>query len=220
MVTGTIPLFGNLASTFFDSGATHSFISSTYDKLCSLITQPLDQNITVSTPAGDVVTCRKIAMDCPIVIEGRISLANLAVFHMLGFEISLGMDWLSKYYAQINCRQKEVVFHLPNDVEFKFRGNHVRATPPILLAIQARRCIRNGAPTFLAYIKAESGGEHKLEDIPIVSGYPDVFAKITSCLPPDREIEFTIDLMSGTQPIHKAPYEMAPFEIKGVEDTT
>jgi hypothetical protein len=58
VVTGTIPLFGNLASTLFDSNATHSFISTTYVKLCSMITQPLNQNITVSTPTGDVVTCR------------------------------------------------------------------------------------------------------------------------------------------------------------------
>jgi len=60
VVTGTIPLFGNFASILFDSGATQSFISSTYVKLCSIITQPLDQNITVSTPAGDEVTCRKL----------------------------------------------------------------------------------------------------------------------------------------------------------------
>jgi hypothetical protein len=48
VVTGTIPLFGKLASTLFDSGATHSFISSTYVKLCSITTKPLNQNITVS----------------------------------------------------------------------------------------------------------------------------------------------------------------------------
>jgi len=121
---------------------------------------------------------------------------------------------LSKYYAQINCKQKEVVFHLPNDVEFKFCGTRVRATPPILSAIQVRWSIRNGALDFLAYIKVESGGERKLEDIPIVSGYPDVFAEITLGLPPDLEIEFTIDLMPGTQPIQKAPYRMGPFELK------
>jgi hypothetical protein len=59
VVTGTIPLFGKLASTLFDSGATHSFISSTYVKLCSMTTQPLNQNITVSSPTENVVTCRK-----------------------------------------------------------------------------------------------------------------------------------------------------------------
>jgi hypothetical protein len=47
VVIGTIPLFGKLTSALFDSGATHSFISSTYVKLCSITTQPLNQNIIV-----------------------------------------------------------------------------------------------------------------------------------------------------------------------------
>jgi hypothetical protein len=92
VVTGTIPLFGKLASTLFDSGATHSFISSTCVKLCSMNTQPLNQNITISTPAGDVVTCRKFIENCPIVIGDSVLPANLAVFPMLGFDIILGMD--------------------------------------------------------------------------------------------------------------------------------
>jgi hypothetical protein len=53
-----------------------------------------------------------------------------------------------------------------------------------------------------------------LEDIPVVCDYPDVFAKVVTGLPPDCEIEFTIDLIPGTQPIHKAPYRMAPAELK------
>jgi len=179
-----------------------------------MITQPLNQIITVSTLAGDVVTCRKFIEDCPIVIEDRVLPENLAVFQMLGFDIILGMDGLSKYYASIDCRKKEVIFHPPSDVEFKFCGSRVRATPPLLSAIQARRSIRNGAPAFLAYIKAEPEEEHKLENIPVVCDYPDVFAEVTTGLPPDREIEFTIDLMPGTQPIHKAPYRMAPSKLK------
>jgi hypothetical protein len=214
VVTGTVPLFGKLASTLFDSGATYSFISSTYVKLCSMTTQPLNQNIIVSTPAGDVVTCRKFIEDCPIIIGDRVLLANLVVFQMLGFDIILGMDWLLKYYANIDCRKKEIIFRSPSDEEFKFCGSRVQATPPLLSAIQARCSIRSGGQAFLAYIKVEPEGDRKLEDIPIVRNYPDVFAKATTGLPHDREIEFTIDLMSGTQPMHKAPYRMAPSELK------
>jgi hypothetical protein len=198
VVIGTVPLFSKLASTLFDSGATHSFISSTYVKLCSMDTQPLNQNITVSTPAGEVVTCRKFIENCPIIIGDRVLSANLVVFQMLGFDIILGMDWLSQYYANIDCRKKEVIFRSPSKEEFKFCGSQVRATPPLLSAIQARRSIRSGEQAFLAYIKAEPVGECKLEDIPVVRDYLDVFAEVTTGLPPDREIEFTIDLMPGT----------------------
>jgi hypothetical protein len=90
----------------------------------------------------------------------------------------------------------------------------MRATPPLLSAIQARRSIRCGAQAFLAYIKVEPEGEHKLEDIPVVHDYPNVFTEVTTGLPPNREIELTIDLMLGTQSIYKAPYPMAPTELK------
>ena len=58
------------------------------------------------------------------------------------------------------------------------------------------------------------GNDLKLEDIPIVKDYPDVFPKDLPSLTPEREVEFTIDLAPGTAPISKAPYRMAPLEIK------
>jgi hypothetical protein len=148
VVTGTIPLFGKVASTLFDSGATHSFISSTYVKLCSMTPRPLNQSITVSTPTGNIVTCRKSIENCPIFIGDRVLPANLAVFQMLGFDVILGMEWLSKHYANIDCRKKEVVFRSPSEEEFKFCRSRVRATPPLLSAIQARRSISCGAQAF------------------------------------------------------------------------
>ncbi|RVW84176.1 Retrovirus-related Pol polyprotein from transposon 17.6, partial [Vitis vinifera] len=54
----------------------------------------------------------------------------------------------------------------------------------------------------------------KLEDIPIVREYPDVFPEDLPGLPPEREVEFTIDLVPGTGPMSKAPYRMAPVELK------
>jgi hypothetical protein len=63
-------------------------------------------------------------------------------------------------------------------------------------------------------VTAKPEAERKLEDIPVACDYPDLFAEVVIGLPPDREIEFTIDLILGTQPIHKAPYCMAPAELK------
>jgi hypothetical protein len=103
VVTGTIPLFGSLACTLFDSGATHSFVSATYAKICNMCFEPLRQNITVATPVGDSLICSKVVEDCPISIGRRILLANLVVFKMLGYDVILGMDWLSKHHASIDC---------------------------------------------------------------------------------------------------------------------
>ena len=57
----------------------------------------------------------------------------------------------------------------------------------------------------------------KLDDIPIVRDYPDVFSEELSGLPPKREVEFTIKLVSGTTLVSKTPYRMAPLELKELE---
>jgi hypothetical protein len=69
----------------------------------------------------------------------------------------------------------------------------------------------------LAYVTTKPEVEARWEDIPVVRDFPDVFAKISG-LPLDREIEFTIELLLGTQPVHKAPYRMAPIELRGLKE--
>jgi len=101
--------------------------------------------------------------------------------------------------------------------EFTFYGSNVRSTPPLLSAIQAIKNVREGAQAYLAYVQAKPEVRTSLEDIPVVCNYPDVFSEVTG-LPPDREVEFSIDLMPGTQPIHKAPYRMAPTELRELKE--
>jgi len=70
--------------------------------------------------------CKHLVEDCPIVIEGRKPPAILVVFKMLGFDVILGLDWLSKHYASIDCQEKVVTFRPPGDVEFCFDGAECR----------------------------------------------------------------------------------------------
>ena len=58
----------------------------------------------------------------------------------------------------------------------------------------------------------------KLDDTPIVREFPDVFPEDLPGIPIDREIEFSIDLLPGTSPISKAPYRMAPTELKELKE--
>lgn len=74
--------------------------------------------------------CRKFIEDCLIVIRDRVLPANLAVFQILGFDIILGMDWLSKYYANIDCRKKKLFFahrvrHNSNFVDLEYKPLHL-----------------------------------------------------------------------------------------------
>ena len=67
---------------------------------------------------------------------------------------------------------------------------------------------------YLAYAIEVRDSGSRLEDIPVVREFSDVFPEDLPRIPPDREIDFQIELAPGTEPISKAPYRMAPLELK------
>nr|XP_010914586.1 acetolactate synthase 2, chloroplastic-like [Elaeis guineensis] len=77
---------------------------------------------------------------------------------------------------------------------------------PSSIAIRAKRLLVKGCEGFLVTILDTQDKKLKLEDIPVVKEFFDIFSDDLLGLPPDREIEFSIDLISGTSPISKAPY--------------
>ena len=83
----------------------------------------------------------------------------------------------------------------------------------MISVLRASSLLRKGCQGFLAYVVNEEN-DLKLEDITIVRDYPDVFLENLPGLPLEREVEFTIDLAPGIAPISKAPYRMAPMELK------
>ena len=84
----------------------------------------------------------------------------------------------------------------------------------MISAITAKRLLRKGCQAYLAHVIDTKLEGPKLENIPIVSEFPDVFLEELPGLPPDREIEFSIELQPGTPPLSQAPYRMAPAELK------
>ncbi|XP_040930624.1 uncharacterized protein [Gossypium hirsutum] len=77
-----------------------------------------------------------------------------------------------------------------------------------------QRLIRKGNEVFLAYVLDTRGSKPKLEQLSVVNEFPDVFPEEFLGLPPDREVEFVIDVVPGTAPISVTPYRMAPAELK------
>ncbi|KAA0037490.1 retrotransposon protein, putative, Ty3-gypsy subclass [Cucumis melo var. makuwa] len=77
--------------------------------------------------------------------------------------------------------------------------------------------VNEGCTTFLAHIVVVQREKLKPEDVLVVKEFLDVFSDDLSGLPPDREIEFTIELLPETAPISQAPYRMAPSELKNIE---
>ncbi|GAV81381.1 RVT_1 domain-containing protein/zf-CCHC domain-containing protein/rve domain-containing protein/RVP_2 domain-containing protein, partial [Cephalotus follicularis] len=130
------------------------------------------------------------------------------------FDVILGMDWLSAYRACMDCYNKTVDFCLPDETAVQFKGNKGFSTP-IISFIRPSRYLEKGCEGFLAHVvdKRKEKGK-SLEEVPVVNGFSDVFPADLVSLPPRRSMEFVIDLVPGTAPISKAPYRMAPAELR------
>jgi hypothetical protein len=115
-----------------------------------------------------------------------------------GIDVILGMDWLSKHKVLIDCAKKSIKLTTPDGKELEF------ITEPVVTA--------KGVANRVKVNQLNASASPKLV-VPMVSEFPDVFPEELPGMPPDRDIEFVIDLMSGTAPIYKSPYRMATLEL-------
>ncbi|KAL0560424.1 hypothetical protein IC582_000829 [Cucumis melo] len=214
VVTGTLPVLGHYALVLFDSGSSHSFISSAFVSHARLEVEPLHQILSVSTPSGECMLSKEKVKACQIEIAGHVIEVTLIVLDMLDFDVILGMDWLAANHASIDCSRKEVTFNPPSMASFKFKGGGSKSLPQVISAIKASKLLSQGTWGILASVMDTREADVSLSSEPVVRDYPDVFPEELPGLPPHREVEFAIELEPGTVPISRAPYRMAPAELK------
>ena len=176
--------------------------------------QPIDNNIVVSLPTGDSRIAKSVYLDSRVIIGGQEFLADLILLDIRDFDVILVMYWLSRHHATVDCYRKEVRFYRPGETEVVFYGLRKILPNNIMTAMKASKMLRKSYQGYLAYAIEVRDSGSRLEDIPEVKEFSDVFPEDLPGIPPDREIDFQIELTPGTEPIFKEPYRMAPSELK------
>ena len=157
--------------------------------------------------------CTKKIKKFPMEIVGWRLPIDLTILDMSNFDVILGMDWLSSYHVTLDCHAKEVSLFVPGPKRIQFRNakkvipKPSKEFPPVRLifALKAWKSVINGAQAFLVLIAGVQEEEKKLETIPVICEYQDVFPEELPGLPLVREIEFEISLVPDTTPLSKAP---------------
>ncbi|TYK00849.1 DNA/RNA polymerases superfamily protein [Cucumis melo var. makuwa] len=214
VITGTILICNVPADVLFDPGATHSFVSSIFLTKLNRMLEPLSEGLTIYTPVGDVLLVNEVLRNYEVLVEGISLLVDLLPLELQRLDVILGMDFLFAHYASMDCHRKEVVFRKPDFAEVVFRGMRKAVSRSLISVLKVEKLLRKGCTTFLAHIVVVQREKLKPKDVLVVKDFLDVFLDDLSSLPPDREIEFTIELLPGTTPISQAPYRMAPSELK------
>ncbi|GKC74854.1 putative reverse transcriptase domain-containing protein [Tanacetum coccineum] len=135
------------------------------------------------------------------------------------------IDLLAKYQAFIVCAEKIVRIPWGNETlivrgDGSDQGNETRLN--IISCNKTQKYMLKGCPIFLAHVTTKETEdkleEKRLEDVPIVRNFPEVFLEDLPGLPPTRQVEFQIDLIPGAALVARAPYRLPPSKMKELSD--
>ncbi|XP_074297043.1 uncharacterized protein LOC141627717 [Silene latifolia] len=146
--------------------------------------------------------------------RGHALTMGLWEFELDGFDVIVGMDWLGKYDAKINCCQKKVSLKGPKGIRVSYRVFVVKPKVKMIAAITLKSYLRKGCHIVLFHVRDTSMEEPSAAEIPVVGEFKDVFPEEILGLPPIRGIDFSLEHKPGTRSISKAPYCQGPKELK------
>ncbi|GJV32761.1 putative reverse transcriptase domain-containing protein [Tanacetum coccineum] len=207
-MTGTFLLNNHYASFLFDTGADRSFVSTTFSSLIDIAPSTLDNSYDVELADRKIIGVDTIIQGRTLNLLYHLFNIDLIPVVLGSFDVIIGMDWLSKYHDVIVCDEKVVRIPFGNEILIihgNGSNNGDESRLNIISCTKTQKYLEKGCHIFLAYIiekKTEDKSEEKrLEDVPIVRDFPEVFPEDLLGVPPTRQVEFQIDLVPGAAPV-------------------
>jgi hypothetical protein len=195
MIVGMFPVDSHIAEVLFDTGATHSFITASWVEAHNLPVTTMSTPIQIDSAGGRVRT-DSACFNASVEIRGIAFPTNLIVMGTYGIDVILGMNWLDKYQAIISCDKTTIKLVSP-------LGEEVVAE---LVSPEPRK----GGCHHMAI---DSKEPDSLEIIKVVLEFLDVFPEDLQGMPPERKVEFAIELLPSTAPVSKRAYRVSGPEL-------
>jgi hypothetical protein len=195
MIVGMFSVDSHIAEVLFDTRATHSFITASWVEAHNLPITTMPTPIQIDS-AGGKVRVDNVCLNVSVEIRGMEFPTNLIIMGTQGIDVILGMNWLDKYQAIISYDKRTIKLVSP-------LGEEVVAE---LVSPEPRK----GGCHQMAIDSKEADS---LETIKVVSEFPNVFLKDLPGMPPERKVEFVIELLPGTAPISRRAYRVSGPEL-------
>nr|GEZ48151.1 putative reverse transcriptase domain-containing protein [Tanacetum cinerariifolium] len=188
IVTGTFLLNNCYASMLFDSGANRSFVSTTFSALLDVAPSTLDTSYAVELSDKRISEINIILRGCTLGLLGHPFNIDLMPVELGSFDVIIGMDWLAKYHALIVYDEKVVRIPYGHEVYLK--------------QVTSKKA-------------EDKSKEKRLEDVPIVREFLEVFLEDLPGLPPARQVEFQIDLVPAPAEMQELSTQLQELSDKG-----
>ena len=173
----------------FDSGATHSFITNKNVTKLSKETKRVEKGFIIGIPFGETMETNVVFEGVGININGCELEADLIPLELSDFDIILGMNWLGKNKARLDCFTKTVTFQGAKGETMVFKGERIFNFTNIISGMVARKLLKKGCTTYLAYVINSEKGKIGLSNSPIVREFPDIFSKELPGLPQKEKLK-------------------------------
>ncbi|GJY76753.1 putative reverse transcriptase domain-containing protein [Tanacetum coccineum] len=188
VITGTFLLNNRYASILFDTGVDRSFVSTAFSSQIDITPTALDHFYDVELADGRIIGLNTI---------------------IRGYEIAITISLLFLQNKTLIIRS-----------DGSNRGSKTRLN--IISCTKTQKYLLKGFPIFFAHVTTKDTEDKskgkRLEDVPIVRDFPEVFPEYLPGIPPPRQVEFRIDLVTGVALVARAPYRLAPSEMKELSE--
>jgi hypothetical protein len=190
ILAGTFSLNGHPIVILFDSGTSHDFISKACTQKCQLVIEHMSTPYMILTPGGNVIT-KQLVINARLNLGGKVYKTHMIVLDGQCIDVILGMNWMRDHKALLDTASRTVQLDsLDHGVVVLQLSSPLSTTPSLYHAT-----------------------DQKLEDIRVACEFLDVFPEDLPDMPPDWDVEFTIELQPGMTPISRRPYKMTPKEL-------
>jgi hypothetical protein len=179
VMMGTFLVANHPAIILFDSGASYTFISKKFVEQHCIPYHESREGFKIHSLGGQIFT-KEVAFQVPVTLAGRDFPTNMIILKGQDIDVILGMNWLAQHKAILNTDRRTI----------RLRHNQEEVLLSIPIAIPAKPFGR----IYEAIIP-------EIKDIPVVCEFPDVFPEDLLGLPPERDVEFIIELKPDTTPI-------------------
>ncbi|XP_075079670.1 uncharacterized protein LOC142164825 [Nicotiana tabacum] len=162
----------------------------------------LSSHVYMSTPVGDSIVVGRVYRSCLVILGSFETKADLLLLGMVDFDITLGMDWVSPYHTILDYHAKIVTLAMPGLPRIEWRGALDYVPSRVIPFLNAHRMVEKGCNAYLAFIRDVSVDTPTMESVLVVRDYLDVFLVDLMGMPPDKDVDFGIDLLSLVEQGH------------------
>jgi hypothetical protein len=154
---------------------------------------------------------------CLMDMNGLNTREDLNILPLGSYDYLIGMDCMDQHHGILDCHNKAFTCLDEEGRLRRVQGIPRSVTIKEISALQLKKCYRKGCQIFAAHMEETPKDKvPNLEDYAVLKEFEDVSREVPG-LPPKRDIDFSINLMSREAPVSKTPYRMSTPELKELQ---